>query len=333
MKVYHKALVAAGLVVCMAFGMTGCGSKPLDGSQIAAAVGEKEMTLGEANFLLRYQQVQTENYYESMLGEGIYEMDLYGTGSTYGEDFKADIMDQMQEYYILEDKAADYGVELTADETAAITEAAAAFLSDNDTNAKEQMTADQTTVERILTLMTIRNKMTAAVYEEANVTVTDEEAAQRGFSYVSVSKGSGDTALTEEQIQEYKDKLAKVAEAVRGGDTMDAAAVAEEMTAYSGSYGEGTESYYGEDMITALEGLKEGEVSEVIETDAELYLLQVTADLDENATASRKESLTLTKQSEYYNALLETWKTEYPLTVEESVWKQVVFDRSYEAAE
>ena len=137
MKVYRKSLVAAALVVCMALGMTGCGSEPLDGKQIAATVGETEMTLGEANFLLRYQQVQTESYYESMLGEGIYEMDLYGTGATYAEDFKASIMDQMQEYYIMEAKAADYGVALTEEDTAAIAEAAAKFLSDNDANTKE----------------------------------------------------------------------------------------------------------------------------------------------------------------------------------------------------
>ena len=331
MKVYRKSLVATALVVCMALGMTGCGSEPLDGKQIAATVGETEMTLGEANFLLRYQQVQTESYYESMLGEGIYEMDLYGTGATYAEDFKASIMDQMQEYYIMEAKAADYGVALTEEDTAAIAEAAAKFLSDNDANTKEQMTADQATVERILTLMTIRNKMENVLYAEADVTVTDEEAAQRGFSYISVTKGSGENALTEEDIQSYKDKLANVAEAVKGGDTMEGAAVAEGMTAYTGSYGEGTDAYYAEAMIAALDALKEGEVSDVIETDAELYLLQVTADFDEAATASRKESLVLSKQSAYYNSVLESWKAEYPLTVEEAVWEQVVFDRSYEA--
>ena len=107
MKVYCKALVAAMLVICMALGMTGCAGKPLDGSQSVAMVGEKEVSLGEVNFLLRYQQVQMESYYESMLGQGIYEMDLYGTGLPYGEEFKADVMEQMQEYYVLEEKAAE----------------------------------------------------------------------------------------------------------------------------------------------------------------------------------------------------------------------------------
>ena len=330
MKVYSKALVAVALVICMALGMTGCGSEPLDGKQVVATVGETEMTLGEANFLLRYQQVQTESYYESMLGEGIYEMDLYGTGSSFGDDFKADIMDQMQEYYIMEAKAADYGIALTEEDHAAIAEATAEFLNDNTADVKEQMTADQATIEKILGLMTIRNKMETALFAEANVTVSDEEAAQRGFSYISVTKGSGDTALTEDEIQSYKDKLANVAEAVKGGDTMEGAAVAEGMTAYTGSYGEGTDTYYAEEMITALDALKEGEVSDVIETDTELYLVQVTAEFDEDATAARKETLALTKQSEFYNAVLETWKADYPLTVVESVWEQVTFDRSYE---
>lgn len=333
MKVFHKALVVAGLCISMALGVTGCGSEPLDGSQIVATVGEKEMTLGEANFLLRYQQVQTETYYESMFGEGIYELDLYGDGSTYGQSLKDDLMVQMHEYYILEEKAAEYGVTLSEEDTAKITEAAAAFLEANDDNAKEQMTADQATVERIITLMTYRTRVTAKVKEGADVTVTDEEAAQRGFSYIAVSKGSDDTALTEEEIQEYKDKLATVAENVNNGDTMDGAAVEQGMTAYSGSYGEGTDSYYGEEMITALEALKEGEVSDIIETDTELYLLQVTADLDEEATASRKETLILTAESEYFNGLMETWMEESPITVNEEVWEQVVFDRSYELAQ
>lgn len=333
MKVYYKALVVAGLCVSMALGTAGCAGKAPDGSQVVATVGEKEMTLGEANFLLRYQQAQTESYYESMLGEGIYAKDLYGDGTTFGDTFKSDILDQMQEYYILETKAADYGVELTEEETEKISEAAAAFLEDNNKDTKEQMTADQATVERILTLMTIRQKVAGVIYEEANVTVTDEEAAQRGFAYVSVSKGSGDSALTEEEIQESKDQLTAVAEAVKNGATMEDAASEKELNAYTGSYGEGTDTYYAEEMIAALKTLKEGEVSDIVETDTQLYLLQVTADFDEAATASRKESLILAGQSEYYNGLLETWKNEYPLTVVDSVWEQVVFDRSYEMAQ
>ena len=69
MKKRIGSICLAALMMVSSIAMTGCGSKPVDGSQIVATVGEKEMTLGEANFLLRYQQVQMETYYESMLGE------------------------------------------------------------------------------------------------------------------------------------------------------------------------------------------------------------------------------------------------------------------------
>ena len=176
MKVYHKVLAAAALVICMALGMTGCGSEPVDGNQVVATVGEKEMPLGEANFLLRFQQVQTESFYESMLGEGIYVKDVSGTGSTFGEDFKSNIMKEMQEYYVIEEKAADYGAALTEEETAEIKEAAKAFVEANKADTLEQMTADQATVERVLSLMKLRSKVEAAVKAEADVTETAEEA-------------------------------------------------------------------------------------------------------------------------------------------------------------
>lgn len=176
MKVYHKVLAAAALVICMALGITGCGSEPVDGSQVVATVGEKEMPLGEANFLLRFQQVQTESFYESMLGEGIYVKDVSGTGSTFGEDFKSNIMKEMQEYYVIEEKAADYGAALTEEETAEITEAAKAFVEANKADTLEQMTADQATVERVLSLMKLRSKVEAAVKAEADMAETAEEA-------------------------------------------------------------------------------------------------------------------------------------------------------------
>ena len=57
------------------------------------------------------------------------------------------------------------------------------------------------------------------------------------------------------------------------------------------------------------------------------------AEVDEEATANRKETLLTTAQTEYFNNLLETWVADYPLTVVDSVWEQVVFDRSYEMAQ
>lgn len=333
MKAYHKSLVVAALAVCMAVGVTGCGKGAVNGNQAVATVGDMEMKLGEANFLLRYQQAQTESYYESMLGEGIYSMDLYGNGTTFGDSFKSDVMEQMQQYYILEAKAADYGVELTEEEKTAITEAVTAFLEANEDDTKEQMNADQATVERVLTLMTVATKVQEAVYEAADVTVAEEEVAQRGFSYITVSKGSGDSALTEEELAEKKTELEIVLLGMGDGKSIDAALTASsiiDLSVSTGTYGESNQSAFDESLIEALDALKEGEATGIIETDSSLYLAQLTTEFDEEATETQRQSLISSQQAEYFNGLMETWKEEYALTIQEDVWADVVFDRSYE---
>ena len=330
MKRYYKALVAAGLCVSLALGLTGCGSKAPDGSQIVATVGEKEVTLGEANFYLRYQQVQSEYYYEAMMGPNIYEQDLYGNGSTYGQNLKASIMDQMHQYYILEEKAADYGVALTEEDAAAIMEATAEFLAENTADTLAQMTAEQETVERMLTLATLSKRVEMAIYSEAEITVKEEDAIQRGFEYVKVSKGTGEEALTEEELQTKKDALNKAAASVKAGASLNEAAKEIELTSSKGSYGPANVGSYEEALINAMGGLSEGEVSEIIETESALYLAQITADYDESASASMYQSLVNSQQNAYYSELMSKWVTEYPLTIDEAVWGTIVFDRSYD---
>ena len=207
MKVYQKALVVAGLCVSMAAGLVGCGNATLDGSKAVATVGEKTITLGEANFLLRYQQAETEYYYESMLGEGFYNMDLMGDGSTYGETVKGDVMTQLQEYVILEDMAADYGVVLTEEETAKITEAAEAFLAANSDDTKAQMTADQETVERVLTMVTVGMKTSNAVVAEAEITLTEEEIAEAEAAAAAEETEADLESLLQTKQSEYYNEV------------------------------------------------------------------------------------------------------------------------------
>lgn len=176
MKGFLKAFVTAGLCMCMALSVTACGKKALDGKQVVATVGEKEMALGEVNFLLRFQQSQTEAMYESMVGEGIYDKDLLGNGTTFGETMKENVMSTMYDYYVLREKAADYGVEVTDADKEKITAAAEAFLGANETYTKEQMTADQETVETVLTLMTYGTRMEEAILAEADITIGEDEA-------------------------------------------------------------------------------------------------------------------------------------------------------------
>lgn len=49
-----------------AMGLTGCGSDNVDGTKTAITVNDESITLGQANFMLRYQQATMYNYYSKM---------------------------------------------------------------------------------------------------------------------------------------------------------------------------------------------------------------------------------------------------------------------------
>ena len=49
-----------------AMGLTGCGSDNVDGTKTAVTVNDESITLGQANFMLRYQQATMYNYYSKM---------------------------------------------------------------------------------------------------------------------------------------------------------------------------------------------------------------------------------------------------------------------------
>ena len=202
MSNYGKRILAAGLVVTMAMGMlTGCSSS---NSDVVAKMGDTSLTLGEANFMLRYNQAQTQSYLGAMFGEGVnvFQQDLTGNGEAYGTVMKESVLEELKEMTILEQHMADYNVEVTEEEKAAIAEAAKAFLEENDKNVLKAMSATEETVTRVLTLYTIQSKMETAIEADVDTEVTDEEAAQKTIQYAYFSVPQEESEAEEETASE-----------------------------------------------------------------------------------------------------------------------------------
>ena len=152
------AIILAGAICAAAF--TGCG---INTGATAASMKNQTVTMGMANFTCRYQQANVEDYYKSMMGakssSELWSKDLYGNGTTMEDTMKDSVMEQLHEMYTLQAHMKDYDVSVTKDEKAAIKRAAQQFISDNSSEALKEMTADEDTVEELLTLYTIRSKM------------------------------------------------------------------------------------------------------------------------------------------------------------------------------
>ena len=202
MRVNWKKGLAMGLGVCMAASvLTGCGKgKELDAAAAAAALDGEEIPAGLVNFFLRYQQAEFESSYgawlQSYYGTDIWNVDLSGTGTSYGETFKNDVINSLERLLLAEKHMGDYSVELTDEEKTAITQAAQEFMESNEEEVLEKMSATQENAERLLTLYTIQNKMETQMSADVDTEVSDEEAAQRTVSYVRF------TAETESDTEE-----------------------------------------------------------------------------------------------------------------------------------
>ncbi|MFV0467115.1 MAG: peptidyl-prolyl cis-trans isomerase [Lachnospiraceae bacterium] len=326
--VLFSSLMLAGTL------LAGCSS--IDGEAEFATLDDTEVSMGVANFFARYQQAEYDQYYTSYFGEGMWSSDLYGTGNTFEDDVKSDIVDQLEEMYLLKAHMEDYSIALTEEENAAIQEAAELFMADNSEEALEQVGATKEDyVIEMLTLNTIQDKMTAAIEGEAEITVTDEEAAQKGISYLEISL-SGYTDAEGNFVEYTEDEIAglkSTAEQIASASDIETAVTDAGYTWLTGNYGtkDDESTSLNIDMLIAADELTEGEVSGVIETDSALYIVRLDSTLDEDATAAKKEELIAQQKSDYYTSVLDGWKEETEWTVNERNWAKVNFEDLFTA--
>ena len=334
-KTVKRTAVAAMAGVMAASLLTGCGEKKLYGSATVATVNGTEIKMGTVSLAARYQQAQIEAMYLSYFGSAtnIWDDAAEEGEESYGDQTVTQIVENLEREELLRQKAADYQVELTEEEENAIAEAAASFMEANTEEAIADLAVTEDDVKTYLELMTYQSKMTDALYEEANVEVTDEEAQQSGFTYISIS--TDDEELSEDDVAAKKEQAQEILDKIKEDPSADMDEIAKEFdetySALSGTFDanvsedeEENSSAYPDEVIEVLRSLEEGQVAdELIETEGSIYIVRFDTENDEEATASKKESLKSEKESEYYNGKVDEWMEEAEITVDEKVLKNL----------
>lgn len=335
MKMKKKAIVLLSMVLILAFSLCGCSQSGLNGSEtIATLDGTTNIPLGEFNLMLRYQQAQMETYYASLFGTGVYQQDISGSGVVYGESAKEALLEDFKEMYVLEAEASNYQVALTEEEKAAITEAATKFLSANTDRAKKAVTADQATVEHVLTLMTLKDKMYTALTADVDTEVSDEEAAQKRISYVFEStadtydEAGNAIPLTDEEKAEKKAALQEILNVAKESGDLNSAAEAKERTANSLTYGDGSTAI-GEEVQAAANALADGEFTDLIETDNGYYIVQMVSTFDREATDSQKETIIQQRRDDLYTEKSQELQDAHTFTQIDSALAKLTFERTF----
>ena len=327
-----KAAVLTVAGVLAATAVTGC-SGSINTDAVVATVGDDEITLGVANFYARMTQGQYETYYASMMGttgDAMWTQEA-GEDQTYEESVKDGLLENLENMYLISQHAADYEVSLTEEEEDAIAEAAAQFDEDNTDEAKETVSGYRKDIEEFLRLATIQTKMDSKMREGVDEEVSDEEAAQKAmqyvfFSYTTTDDSGNTTELTDEEKESLKTDAQSLVDRVNAGE--DISTVAEELgqTAYDLTFDSESTSP-NEDLIAAVDAFEtEGQVTDVIEADDGLYVGRLTSLLDRDATDQKKETIIEERRQEQYDSLLEEWRNDTDIQVDEKVWDKVDFE-------
>jgi foldase protein PrsA len=325
----RKKLAAFCLAGALAASMlTGCS---INKNATAATFSDgTTVSLGVVNFAMRYQQAALDEVYRMYFGDDAW--------STYEDTMKSSVMDDFHDLYTLKIHMADYDVSLTEDEEQEILDAANAFLEANDASTLKEIGADQSTVVEYLTLYKIQEKMTAAIKAEADTTVTDEEANMRAYTMLCFSTaGSYDSdynyvELTDEEVAAVEEQAKAAYAEITSPSDIETVADEYGLTATNGTY-DADDTSLADEVKTALDGLSEGEMSELVTTDSGYYILRLDAETDEEATETNRESIIEEKQDDHYDEILSGWQENDGWTVKDRQIAKIEFRNIFTAPE
>lgn len=344
MKEMTKKTAVVAMAGIMAAGMlTGCGEKKLDGSKTVDTVDGTKIPLGVVSLSVREGQMQTEAMYRSYMGGS--DFDIWDTeaekGKTYGEQAVEESLKDVELMYIMKAKAADYDVELTDEDEKAIAEAAASFMEANSEETIADLAVTEDQVKTYLELQTYKQKIHDPIIADVDKNVSDEEAQQSSFEYVSVSTAD----LSDDEIKEKKEDAQKILDGLKADPDGDFSEIAKSVddsySSLSGTFDanetsededtddedadEDSSSYsgtYPEEVIDVLRTLDDGEVaSDIIETDTAYYVVKLDKKDDEEATETKKESIISTREQTLYTDTTEKWLDDADIKEEKKVLK------------
>lgn len=333
MKRIFASLAALGLAGALL--ISGCGINA-KANLIKVSQGEG-IELGYGNFVARLMQAQYDASYRSYYGDRYWTTDMSGKGKTLEQQVKETVADSLKQQYVARQHAADFNISISEEESKKIGEAADKFLAANSEEAVRQLGAERDYVVRFFEDQYYYYHVEQALEGQADTTVSDEEANQKKFSYVKFAFQSTDssTGKTSQVTEEQKADLMKQAKTLSTSADFDTTAKQMKQTVQTANYGKsdvGDKSYkLPQAVLTALEGMEVGKVSDVVTVDNDgYYVLRLDSLADADATAAKKKTLENKKKTEHAEEVFKQWENEDGMTLNEAAWSKVKFNSLFQ---
>ncbi|MBQ6814493.1 MAG: hypothetical protein IJP13_03030 [Lachnospiraceae bacterium] len=275
--------------------------------------GDDTMSLDEGVFLTKNKQA----YYEaSYLAQG-YSLDwsvIYTDNKTFEQVVLDESLEFVKQIFLFSEYAMDNNITLTDEEIKSVEADVKEFLSSSSETVIKATLADEDLLERIYTRTAYYNKVCELICEDADLTVTDEEARQCLVTAIEISPLYFDSP----------DRTAnKILERVKSGEIITQVAKIYDAEATEGHVGLGDMN--GDALEKLCLSLGDGECG-MVEIDGTYFVVYCHLANDTEAAKEAKELILEEKKNEVVKAFFAELQKDIEITVNEDAWDTINFD-------
>ena len=294
--------------------------------ELIALVGDIRVYYNEAMVYLKSAQ----EIYEAEYGKGIWDVDIFGDGGSFGEYIKDEVLKQIIQLKVIRDKAIELGISLTDEEK----EDAASYanehymgISDAD---RDRYLITRDLLERVYSDNILAEKVFETLTIDVDTNVPDVHAQQITVQHILVYS----TELNEEgkrvllpakQRNSALDKINGLLERARSGEdfyTLAETNSEHEVIEYTFGRGEGPEEF-SDTFEQAAFNLKTGEISGLITTDYGWHIIYCVTDFNKDATIRVKEAIIEERRTELFAEYYSRWFSEYDVVINSDAWDAI----------
>lgn len=332
----NKKKRALALLLVMSFSMaalTGCGSKEEGNTKVVLTTGF------EKNEIFRIEEMSctmpeimvylttTQNQYESVYGEKIWEADLEGV--TLEQNVKETVLAKMAQVKTMNLLAEQNQVTLNSEELEKVKQAAQTFYSGLNETEIDLLGVTQETIEGLYAEYALAEKVYEYIIKDINPEISDDEARTITVEHILIKTymldGTGKKIeYSESAKQDAYERAQEVLEKAQTGE--------QDFESLIGTYSEdsvATYSFGKGTMDPAFEeaafNLGTDEISDIVESEFGYHIIKCISTFNKEETDANKVKIVEQRREEVFGEEYDQFVNSLTRKLNEDLWESVSF--------